>query len=61
MKTELAIIVRLSSLMNICCMFCHLEPPKEDGGAEVTKYVVELSEGLSGKLQIRIINKLFLS
>lgn len=26
------------------------EPPKDDGGAEVTKYVVELSEGLSGKL-----------
>nr|XP_046245650.1 fibronectin type-III domain-containing protein 3A isoform X1 [Scatophagus argus]XP_046245651.1 fibronectin type-III domain-containing protein 3A isoform X1 [Scatophagus argus] len=24
------------------------EPPKDDGGAEVTKYVVELSEGLSG-------------
>uniref|UniRef100_A0A8C8A3N0 Fibronectin type-III domain-containing protein 3A n=1 Tax=Oryzias sinensis TaxID=183150 RepID=A0A8C8A3N0_9TELE len=24
------------------------EPPKEDGGSEVTKYVVELSEGLSG-------------
>ncbi|KAF3847448.1 hypothetical protein F7725_020476 [Dissostichus mawsoni] len=24
------------------------EPPKESGGAEITKYVVELSEGLSG-------------
>uniref|UniRef100_A0A667Z828 Fibronectin type III domain containing 3A n=1 Tax=Myripristis murdjan TaxID=586833 RepID=A0A667Z828_9TELE len=33
-----------------CCnhLFCFLEPPKDDGGAEVTKYVVELSEGLSG-------------
>lgn len=25
------------------------EPPKDDGGAAVTKYVVELSEGLTGE------------
>lgn len=40
--------------MMIFFFFCNLEPPKDDGGAEVTKYVVELSEGLSGKLQIMI-------
>lgn len=28
------------------------EPPKDDGGAEITKYVVELSEGLSGMWEI---------
>lgn len=28
------------------------EPPKDDGGAAVTKYVVELSEGLSGESQM---------
>ena len=33
-------------------LFYNIEPPKENGGAEVTKYVVELSEGLSGKLQV---------
>lgn len=30
------------------------EPPKDDGGAAVTKYVVELSEGLSGESQMLI-------
>lgn len=29
-------------------LFSTSEPPKDDGGAEITKYVVELSEGLSG-------------
>lgn len=29
-----------------------VEPPKDDGGATVTKYVVELSEGLSGESQM---------
>lgn len=33
----------------ILVLFFASEPPKDDGGAEVTKYVVELSEGLSGK------------
>lgn len=41
------------SSITIC--LCNVEPPKESGGAEITKYVVELSEGLSGKLQIVII------
>lgn len=31
--------------------FLFLEPPKENGGADVTKYVVEMSEGLSGELK----------
>lgn len=36
-------------------LLVNLEPPKDNGGAEVTKYVVELSEGLSGKFQMVII------
>lgn len=31
------------------CLCSNLEPPKDDGGSEITKYVVELSEGTSGK------------
>lgn len=33
---------------NVTVLFYTSEPPKDDGGAEITKYVVELSEGLSG-------------
>lgn len=32
----------------VIVLFYTSEPPKDDGGAEITKYVVELSEGLSG-------------
>lgn len=42
----------LENCINKCCCFVFIktvEPPKDDGGAAVTKYVVELSEGLSGE------------
>lgn len=39
-------------------LFFTLEPPKDDGGADVTKYVVELSEGLGGELVILMIKKI---
>lgn len=44
-------------LMNSVFVFVFIktiEPPKDDGGAAVTKYVVELSEGLSGELKVPI-------
>lgn len=39
---------RSNVIRNVTVLFYTLEPPKDDGGAEITKYVVELSEGLSG-------------
>lgn len=44
----------------ICFGFFFLhpsEPPKDDGGAEITKYVVELSEGLSGMSEILLLKE----
>lgn len=39
---------RNNVIRNVTVLFYTSEPPKDDGGTEITKYVVELSEGLSG-------------
>lgn len=38
-------------------LFNTSEPPKDDGGAEITKYVVELSEGLSGMSKLLLVKE----
>lgn len=50
------------NVIDLFCVFFFLfdffntsEPPKDDGGAEITKYVVELSQGLSGMWEMLLV------
>lgn len=44
-------------MIDLLLFFNTSEPPKDDGGAEITKYVVELSEGLSGMSEMLLVKE----